>query len=142
MSNATQNQVGGDHYSRLKIQPMILAYIINASPCFFNVSKYITREKDNMIGQIDKAMHCIELEEELIDDISLYGMTMNMYKEVIPIPYYDAIAQFSIQFKHSSYISDVLLYVHDGQYDMAKAKLRLLRYEVMKDNCWRDTNDK
>jgi hypothetical protein len=134
MSKVTDRQVDGDHYCKLKIQPMMLAYSINASPCFHAVAKYITRDKDSVFVQLNKAMHCIELEEELMSAIAPYGDELDMCGEAFPIPYYEKIVAFSAQFEHSNLISAVLLYVHDRQYCMAKSKLKLLKFEALKDD--------
>ena len=134
MSKATDNQVDGNHYSKLKIQPMMLAYSINASPCFMNVCKYITRDKDSVYVQLNKAMHCIDLEEELQGACALYGVELSEYGSLEIIPHYDKISAFSAQFEHSSLIRDVLLYVHNNQYDMARQYLRLLKLEALKDD--------
>jgi hypothetical protein len=134
MTKATDRQVDGDHYSKLQIQPMELAYSINASPCFSNVCKYITRDKDSVFVQLNKAMHCIELEEELMSGEALYGDQLGRGGAAVPVLYYEKISAFSAQFEHSNLISAVLLYIHDRQYDMAKFELNLLKFEALKDD--------
>ena len=133
MSKATDSQVDGNHYSKLKIQPMQLAYSINASPCFMNVCKYITREKDAVFIQLNKAKHCIDLEEELIGEYALYGDELDMGGQAVPVKYYEKITAFADQFEYSTLIAAILLYVHDRQYDMARHQLRLFKMEALKD---------
>lgn len=71
---AIEQQVDGNHYCKLKIQPIQLAYSLNASPCFCKLAKYLTRDKDDKMIQYHKALHVIELEEELITINNSYGI--------------------------------------------------------------------
>lgn len=68
-SSAYKNQVAGNHYSKLNIQPMKYALENNLNYGQANAIKYITRYKDkNGIEDLKKAIHCImlliEFEEE------------------------------------------------------------------------------
>jgi len=65
--NASDTQVGGDHYTQGSIQPLEYTLANNLGFCEGNVIKYITRYKHkNGIEDLEKAKHYIEL---LIDDI-------------------------------------------------------------------------
>jgi len=64
-TNALDVQVGGNHYKKQLIQPIELAYILNASPCFTKLAKYLSREKGNREQDLEKAKHVISLEESL-----------------------------------------------------------------------------
>ncbi len=61
-----REQVGGDHYSKLTIQPVTY---INANGLNYlqgNVIKYVTRYKDkNGLQDLEKAKHYIEMLIEL-----------------------------------------------------------------------------
>lgn len=65
---ALKEQVGGDHYSKLAIQPV---EYINANKLTYlqgNVIKYVTRYKDkNGVEDLQKAKHYIDLLIELED---------------------------------------------------------------------------
>ena len=64
--NALATQVGGDHYSKLAIQPA--EYITKNKLTYLqgNVIKYVTRYKDkNGIEDLQKAKHYIDLLIEL-----------------------------------------------------------------------------
>jgi len=59
---ASDVQVAGNHYSKLKIQPMQYCLENNLNYGQSNTIKYITRYKDkNGIEDLKKAIHCIEL---------------------------------------------------------------------------------
>lgn len=68
-SNATtalKVQVGGDHYKRLKIQPIEFIHANNIPFAEGNVIKYVTRWRDKAgIKDLEKAKHFIELLIEL-----------------------------------------------------------------------------
>lgn len=64
--SALDEQVGGDHYKKLGVQPVELISAINANFFQGNVIKYVTRYKDkNGIKDLEKAKHYLELMKEL-----------------------------------------------------------------------------
>ena len=66
VKNPLKEQVGGDHYSKLDIQPAVYAERNNLSYLQGNAIKYITRYKDkNGVEDLSKAMHCIKILIEL-----------------------------------------------------------------------------
>ena len=68
---AINEQIGGDHYKHMPIQPMEYSMKNNLNACQHTVVKYVTRYKVKG-GKQDllKAIHCIELliEMEYGDD--------------------------------------------------------------------------
>lgn len=64
--SALNKQVGGNHYSKLTIQPMEYAFKNHLDPLQFSVVKYVTRFRDKA-GKVDleKAKHCIDMLIEL-----------------------------------------------------------------------------
>jgi hypothetical protein len=68
---AINEQVGGDHYKHMPIQPMEYSMKNNLNACQHTVVKYVTRYKVKG-GKQDllKAIHCIEMliEMEFGDD--------------------------------------------------------------------------
>lgn len=66
MDNALNTQVGGDHYKKLKIQPVEYIYANNIGYMEGNIIKYVTRWRDkNGIADLLKARHYIDLLLEL-----------------------------------------------------------------------------
>lgn len=66
---ALGNQVDGDHYKKMKIQPVEYSEANGLSLMEGNVVKYITRHRHkNGIKDLRKAIHCIELLIELINN--------------------------------------------------------------------------
>lgn len=59
------SQVGGDHYSKLAIQPGEYALANNLNYWQSNVIKYVTRYRDKGGAQdLDKAIHCLQMLKE------------------------------------------------------------------------------
>ena len=69
--SAIHEQIGGDHYKHMPIQPMEYSMKNNLNACQHTVVKYVTRYKVKG-GKQDllKAIHCIEMliEMEYGDD--------------------------------------------------------------------------
>lgn len=63
MGNPLTKQVDGNHYTEQLLQPIEAAYLLNATPCWTKLNKYLTRDKGNKLSNLNKALHCIELEE-------------------------------------------------------------------------------
>ncbi len=63
-----REQVGGDHYSKLAIQPVTYINANGLSYLQGNVIKYVTRYKDkNGLQDLEKAKHYIDMLIELED---------------------------------------------------------------------------
>ena len=67
--NALKEQVGGDHYSKLAIQPVTYINANGLSYLQGNVIKYITRfkSKGTPLQDLEKAKHYIDMLIELED---------------------------------------------------------------------------
>lgn len=59
---ALSTQVGGDHYSKLKIQPMEYSMANNLDACQHTIVKYVTRFRDKAgVQDLEKARHVIDM---------------------------------------------------------------------------------
>ena len=59
---ATDTQVGGDHYKKLKIQPMVFSMENNLDALQHTIVKYVVRFRDKAgIQDLEKAKHCIDM---------------------------------------------------------------------------------
>ena len=62
VADPLQTQVGGGHYTKLKIQPMEYSMANQLDACQHSVIKYVTRFRDKGgIRDLEKAKHCIDL---------------------------------------------------------------------------------
>lgn len=64
--DALKVQTGGNHYSKLKIQPMEFSMANNWDACAHTILKYVTRHQDkNGRQDLEKARHCVDMREAL-----------------------------------------------------------------------------
>jgi hypothetical protein len=57
-----ETQIGGDHYTKLAIQPMQYSMKNKLDPLQHTIIKYVTRFRDkNGIEDLEKAKHCIDM---------------------------------------------------------------------------------
>ena len=69
VKNPLKEQVGGDHYSKLAIQPAVYSERNKLSYLQGTIIKYVTRYKDKGgIEDLSKAMHSIKILIELEKD--------------------------------------------------------------------------
>lgn len=62
MNESLKTQVSGDHYTKLKIQPMEYSMANGLDACQHSVIKYVTRFRDKAgITDLQKAKHCIDM---------------------------------------------------------------------------------
>jgi hypothetical protein len=68
---ALNSQVGGDHYKNQGLQPFEITYAnfgyqgVRAS-VYTKVNKYLTREKGEHRENIEKAIHCLQVQLEFL----------------------------------------------------------------------------
>ncbi len=61
-ASALDKQEGGDHYKKLKIQPMEYSMANKLDACQHTVIKYVTRFRDkNGVEDLRKAIHTLEM---------------------------------------------------------------------------------
>ena len=66
MSDAPKNQVGGNHYKELVIQPVEYIHKNKLGWCEGNIIKYITRHQcKGQASDLDKVIHYAELAKQL-----------------------------------------------------------------------------
>ena len=62
VTSATETQIGGDHYTKLAIQPMQYSMKNGLDPLQHTIVKYVTRFRDKAgIEDLEKAKHCIDM---------------------------------------------------------------------------------
>lgn len=107
--SALDEQVGGDHYKKLEVQPVEFISAINANFFQGNVIKYVTRYKDkNGIKDLEKAKHYLELMKELKPQTDT-----KLYKDYIMA----AVADYSTNNKLGDLEKDIILAItyKDGE---------------------------
>lgn len=64
---ALSDQVGGDHYKSMKIQPIEFSMANGLNACQHTAVKYIVRKKGNRLLDIDKAIHTLRIYRDMIE---------------------------------------------------------------------------
>ena len=120
MSNALEQQVGGSHYKDMDMQPAQLAYMVGGSPMFCKLAKYLTRKKGDRNENLNKALHCIALENEMIDlRCQNYKVYVTGYKS-------EEIKEFCNQFPpmDGAFYNDILTKMIEGYLQSAADELK------------------
>ena len=123
MSKSALNfQVGGTHYTELGMQPLELAYLVNGTPCFTKVAKYLVRKKGTHKQDLQKALTCVQIEEELTNKgigLQYFAVSIDEDFVVSMIEKYTDVITYQI----------VLKDMYFGEYDKAKNMLQGLILE-------------
>lgn len=97
-------QVGGSHYTKMKLQPLQLAYMVaGGDSCFCKVAKYIGREKNT--DDLQKAVDVIEKAKSLRKS----GVEVTHYKRKV-------IGEFADQFDKAPVIAAILITFLEARY--------------------------
>lgn len=84
-NQALTTQVGGNHYSTMKYQPIQFAMDAQLNPVQFSIVKYVSRYKNkNGLQDLQKALHFCEIGAEIDtvaigDDIHWQNTLLNRY---------------------------------------------------------------
>ena len=69
MSGSLNTQIGGNHYTKLKIQPMEYSMANGLDACQHTIIKYVTRFRDkNGLEDLKKARHTLDMLIEFEQD--------------------------------------------------------------------------
>lgn len=83
--SANDNQVGGDHYKKLKIQVWDFVLANNLNFVEGLAIRYIVRKKENKLQDLEKARHCIDklIEEEMKNLVNMSNTDTNYIQEMM-----------------------------------------------------------
>ena len=125
MSDALKTQVDGDHYKKQKIQPIELAYLIGATPCFTKLAKYMTRDKGDRNINLDKAIHCVNIEKE-INETAMYHI-LDSYPLLTNPARLGQAEMFINLFSEDQFVQAALKAMIRQDYDQAIAEVEALK---------------
>ena len=121
MSGILQQQVGGDHYKKLRMQPVELIAKLQLNYFLGNVLKYVTRHRDkNGKEDLEKALHYLKFAEKYKLPVSALGMR---YGHLVMR---EAIANYARVNMLSPLELDTICFASAGEYDEAKKCLKKL----------------
>lgn len=133
-NSALDVQVDGNHYKKMRLQPIELAYLVGGTPCFTKLAKYATRDKGNKAVDLDKAIHCIKLEQDIV--VKSVTMVKNSYPILKETGKVEGSAEFERAchwidiFTEDKYIRSALKYMLVMEYSLACESIKLLKEEV------------
>ena len=125
--SALDIQIDGQHYKNQKIQPIELAYKLGGTPAFCKLAKYLTREKNDKKVNLQKAYHCICLEEDLSVFADIYYIKDhdNFYNE----RWY--VEELVEDFSDNEMIRSALIAMYTRDYSSAKQCVNYYAIEVL-----------
>ena len=112
--SALKKQVGGNHYNKLKVQPIEFIQETGLGYCTGNVVKYLTRNKQNRKEDLEKAYHYIELNNEVYRQ-----KFMDRFVQEYTVDH-----EFFTQFKNGKVYAKILYHMRLGNKPKAKELLR------------------
>lgn len=126
--SAYSSQVGGSHYKKLVLQPLLLSYLIaKGDSCFTKFLKYSSRTKNP--DDLQKARHMCDLAKSLIrDPLSCREEPFNLM----------AIEAFAAQFETDDGTHKLKLAIEaffTGKYGEAKRLLKAMEDDLCEAPC-------
>ena len=127
MNNALETQIGGTHYKVLPYQPIELIGLLRMDYFQGCIVKYISRDKNNKIEDLQKAIHYCELAKEV-------GVSNK---------YIDSKHSQSLKYEIGKYVkmnnlpeicSSIIFYVLQNQYNIAIDLINRLINQTNKKN--------
>ena len=129
-SDALAIQVGGSHYKKLAMQPVVFATANHLDPCAFSILKYVTRWRDkNGLQDLEKAIHFAQL--RMTADVEMY-LTLRL-QPIAPfgytIPYYTYCRLNGIPEAETEVLRQLEFWIHSptGDYTHGNEAIRLLQ---------------
>lgn len=111
--SALDTQIQGTHYKNVTLQPIEITYMLGASPAWCKLAKYLSRDKGDKKINLQKAVHCIQLDMELqycsYYHLSADGCDGNLFM----------IYDFANQFTEDDNFADALINLYSGYHNLA-----------------------
>lgn len=127
--SALEIQIDGQHYKNQKIQPIELAYKLGGTPAFCKLAKYLTREKNDKKVNLQKAYHCICLEEDLARYVKYYiADHIDFYDDDKFTCKVDILID---DFSDNVFIKNALAAMYSRDYKRAKKNVKYYALEVL-----------
>lgn len=118
-------QVGGNHYKKMAYQTARFGFDVGLESLGTQIAKYLTRDKGSRIENLEKAYHCIALDqsfdEELSKDEGEGEYTLDIYCEIHDDEYLD---KYFAQFPDGDKLKKIMIFYMKAEYSSAKRSLR------------------
>lgn len=111
--SALDTQIQGTHYKNVTLQPIEITYMLGASPAWCKLAKYLSRDKGDKKINLQKAVHCIQLDMEL-QYCSYYHLSAEVCDGNLFMIY-----DFANQFTEDNNFADALINLYSGYHNLA-----------------------
>ncbi len=111
--SALDTQIQGTHYKNVTLQPIEITYMLGASPAWCKLAKYLSRDKGDKKINLQKAVHCIQLDMEL-QYCSYYHLSADVCDGNLFMIY-----DFANQFTEDDNFADALINLYSGYHNLA-----------------------
>lgn len=123
--NAEQTQVGGNHYKNMAYQTARFGFDAGLESLGTQIAKYLTRDKGSRLENLEKAYHCIALDqqfdEEYRADFIEGKYALNIYCEQTNEEY---LSRYFSQFTDGDKLKSIMRLYMQAKYPQAKGLLR------------------
>lgn len=129
---AEKTQVGGNHYKNMAYQTARFGFDVMLTSLGTQIAKYLTRDKGSRIENLEKAYHCICLDQQYDKEwVKEHDFSkMALYIESDKKKYDEYFSQFSDGDK----LKSIMTYYSKGEFGTAKGLLRKYINSVIKDS--------
>ncbi len=116
-------QVGGNHYKNMAYQTARFGYDVELVSLGAQIAKYLTRNKGSRIENLEKAYHCICLEQQYEKDAAKKGFEplLNIYFAGYGEHFID---KYFNQFSDSEKLKSIMRFYMKAEFSSAKRNLR------------------
>lgn len=123
--NAEKIQVGGQHYKNMAYQTARFGFDAGLESLGTQIAKYLTRDKGSRIENLEKAYHCISLDQQFDKDLQKetgsveYSLDIYLESEDEPL-----LEKYFSQFTDGDKLKAVMRQYMKANYPQAKGLLR------------------
>lgn len=115
--SAYDKQVGGNHYTKMKIQPIEFTNLVGGTCCFCKMLKYTKRNKYNKVEDLEKAIDVVNKEKEDA------GLIKENYKGKV---FGNKFLELTNDFTDDPILILAIIHMHHGMYEECLTELNKL----------------
>lgn len=123
-------QVAGEHYKKMDYQTGRFGYDVGLESFGTQIAKYLTRDKGSRVENLEKAYHCISLEQQYELDSAREQVMDGIYEPTSYLDIYEAycddkfIDRYFAQFEDGKKLKGIMINYMKANFSAAKRGLR------------------
>lgn len=122
--NAENIQVGGNHYKNMAYQTARFGFDIGLVSLGTQIAKYLTRDKGSRIENLEKAYHCLCLEQQYDKEDLLYTEDGDSWFDIYDEDDEDDLERYFSQFPDGDKLKAIMRQYLKANFSQAKGLLR------------------